>query len=58
LDVMLEKASETQERELKGWINNFLILLEPLLLLVMGGIVLTIVLAIMLPIFNLNQLAG
>jgi general secretion pathway protein F len=58
LDVMLEKASETQERELKSWINNFLILLEPLLLLVMGGIVLTIVLAIMLPIFNLNQLAG
>lgn len=58
LDVMLEKASETQERELKGWIANFLILLEPLLLLVMGGIVLTIVLAIMLPIFNLNQLAG
>jgi general secretion pathway protein F len=58
LDVMLEKASETQERELKGWINNFLILLEPLLLLVMGGVVLTIVLAIMLPIFNLNQLAG
>jgi general secretion pathway protein F len=58
LDVMLEKASETQERELKNWIANFLILLEPLLLLVMGGIVLTIVLAIMLPIFNLNQLAG
>ncbi len=58
LDLMLEKASETQERELKNWIANFLILLEPLMLLVMGGIVLTIVLAIMLPIFNLNQLAG
>jgi general secretion pathway protein F len=58
LDIMLEKASETQERELKSWIANFLVLLEPILLLVMGGIVLTIVLAIMLPIFNLNQLAG
>jgi len=58
LDAMLEKASETQERELESWINNFLTLLEPLLLLVMGGVVLTIVLAIMLPIFNLNQLAG
>lgn len=58
LDLMLEKASETQERELKNWIANFLILLEPLLLLIMGGIVLTIVLAIMLPIFNMNQLAG
>jgi len=58
LDAMLEKAAETQERELEGWISSFLTLLEPLLLLSMGGIVLTIVLAIMLPIFNLNQLAG
>jgi len=55
---MLEKAAETQERELEGWISSFLTLLEPLLLLSMGGIVLTIVLAIMLPIFNLNDLAG
>lgn len=58
IDTMLEKAAETQERELSGWISSFLVLLEPLLLLSMGGIVLTIVLAIMLPIFNLNQLAG
>jgi len=58
LDAMLEKAAETQERELEGWISSFLTLLEPLLLLSMGGIVLTIVLAIMLPIFNLNDLAG
>jgi len=58
IDAMLEKAAETQERELEGWISSFLTLLEPLLLLSMGGIVLTIVLAIMLPIFNLNQLAG
>ncbi|BCG63957.1 MAG: general secretion pathway protein F [Methyloprofundus sp.] len=57
LDTMLEKAAETQERELESWISSFLTLLEPLLLLTMGGIVLTIVLAIMLPIFNLNQLA-
>ena len=58
LDAMLEKAAETQERELERWISSFLTLLEPLLLLSMGGIVLTIVLAIMLPIFNLNDLAG
>jgi general secretion pathway protein F len=58
LDAMLEKAAETQERELEGWISSFLTILEPLLLLSMGGIVLTIVLAIMMPIFNLNDLAG
>ena len=34
----------------------FVGLLEPLLILVMGGLVLVIVLAIMLPIFNINQL--
>jgi len=58
IDAMLEKAAETQERELQGWISSFLTILEPILLLSMGGIVLTIVLAIMLPIFNLNDLAG
>ncbi len=58
IDAMLEKAAETQERELAGWITSFLTLLEPLLLLTMGGVVLTIVLAIMMPIFNLNDLAG
>jgi general secretion pathway protein F len=33
-------------------------LLEPVLILVMGGIVLIIVLAILLPIFEMNQLVG
>ena len=33
-------------------------LLEPVLILVMGGLVLIIVLAILLPIFNLNQLVS
>jgi len=33
-------------------------LFEPVLILVMGAVVLIIVLAILLPIFNLNQLVG
>jgi general secretion pathway protein F len=45
-----------QERELETLISVLLGLFEPLLILVMGGVVLTIVLAILMPIFELNQL--
>ena len=53
---MLERAAETQERQLLHTVAALVGLLEPLLILVMGGLVLVIVLAIMLPIFNINQL--
>ena len=53
---MLDRAAETQERQLVHKAAALVGLLEPLLILVMGGLVLVIVLAIMLPIFNINQL--
>lgn len=56
LELMLERAATSQERELETVIQTILGLFGPLLILVMGGIVLLIVLAILLPIFNLNQL--
>ncbi len=58
LGEMLERAANAQEKELQAFISTFLSLLEPLMILVMGGLVLVIVLAIMLPIFNLNQLVA
>ncbi len=58
LETMLERAAEHQERELETLIGAILALFEPLLILVMGGIVLLIVIAILLPIFELNQLVG
>lgn len=58
LEKMLEKASEIQENELTRIINTGLTLLEPLIILVMGAIVLFIVLAILLPIFQLDQMTG
>ncbi|WP_435104224.1 type II secretion system inner membrane protein GspF [Arhodomonas sp. AD133] len=58
LEGMLERAAHSQEREIDGLIGTLLALFEPLLIVVMGGIVLTIVLSIMLPIFELNQLVG
>ncbi len=56
LGEMLERSSVNQEQELETLISTLMGLLEPLLLLVMGGVILMIVLAILLPIFNLNQL--
>ena len=56
LEEMLERSAINQEREIETMIAALLGLFEPLLILVMGGVVLVIVLAILLPIFDLNQL--
>ena len=56
LETMLERAADNQERELETVIAVVMGMFEPLLILVMGGVVLLIVLAILLPIFNLNQM--
>lgn len=56
LDAMLERAADLQEKNLASRISLLVSLCEPLMLLVMGAIVLFIVLAILLPILNLNQL--
>jgi general secretion pathway protein F len=58
LAQMLNRAAVHQERELETVIAVVLGLFEPLLILFMGGLVLLIVLAILLPIFDLNQLVG
>ncbi len=58
LDTMLERAAVYQEREMDSVIATIMALMEPLLILTMGGIVLVIVLALLLPIVNLNDLVG
>ena len=58
LGEMLLYASEYQEKEVEGLIKNVLTLFEPIMILVMGAVVLFIVLAILLPIFDLDQFAG
>lgn len=58
LDAMLQRVARDQEREVQTLIRVGLGLLEPLMLVVMGVCVLFIVLAVLLPILNLNQLAG
>ncbi len=56
LEMMLTRAALNQEREMDGLIAALLGILEPALIVGMGVIVLVIVLAILLPIFELNQL--
>ncbi len=56
LEGMLERAAVNQEREIETLLAVLLGMFEPLLILTMGGIVLLIVVAILLPIFDLNQL--
>ena len=58
LDTMLDKAATHQERELNSVMSTFLGLFEPVVILIMGGVVLTIVLGILMPIFEMNQLVN
>ena len=56
LEEMLGRAASGQEREVNGLIAALLGILQPLVIVLMGGVVLLIVLAILLPIFEINNL--
>jgi general secretion pathway protein F len=58
LEAMLDHAAELQEKQVQGRLGALIAILEPVLIVVMGGIVLFIVLAILLPIFRMNDLIG
>jgi general secretion pathway protein F len=58
LDRMLARAAEQQESSLAARIALVVSLFEPAMLVLMGGVVLLIVLAILLPILSLNQLVN
>ena len=56
LGEMLARATDNQERELKLTLNTAMSLLEPLMVVLMGAAVMLIVLAVLMPIFDLNSL--
>ncbi|MGC3980492.1 MAG: type II secretion system inner membrane protein GspF [Steroidobacteraceae bacterium] len=58
LETMLDRAATNQEREMDAVLGAFVGLLGPLMIVIMAGIVLFIVLAMLLPIFQLNELVG
>jgi general secretion pathway protein F len=56
LEAMLERSAVSQERELDGLLTALVGLLGPLMIVTMGLFVMGIVFAMLLPIFQLNQL--
>ncbi|UCD67675.1 MAG: type II secretion system inner membrane protein GspF [Betaproteobacteria bacterium] len=56
LPKMLAHAAHIQAREVERRVSALATLAEPLLILIMGGVVLGIVLAVLLPIIEINQL--
>lgn len=58
LEIMLERAADYLEREFDSFTATALSLLEPAIIVVMGGIVAAIILSILLPILQLQNLAG
>lgn len=58
LDDMLARAADYLEREFDNFTSTMLSLLEPLIIVVLGGVVAVVILAILLPILQLQNLAG
>lgn len=55
---MLDRAAQTLSADIERRAMAMTAMLEPLMILIMGGVVLTIVLAVMLPIMEINQMVG
>jgi general secretion pathway protein F len=58
LDTMLSRVAASQEQDLQAFIGIVVSILPPLLLVIMAGLVLMIVLAILLPIIQMNNLVA
>lgn len=56
LAIMMERAANHLDNEVKRLIDTALTLLEPMIILFMGAVVLFIVLSTLLPIFSMEQL--
>ncbi|MCP4808417.1 MAG: type II secretion system inner membrane protein GspF [Proteobacteria bacterium] len=58
LEPMLEKVADAYEQEVDNTVNALTSLLEPILIIGMGGVVAFVALAILLPMLNLSSLSG
>ena len=56
LEAMLQKVAEAYDNEVDTTINSLTSLLAPVMILIMGTVILFIVLAILVPLFELSQI--
>jgi general secretion pathway protein F len=56
LEDMLERVADNYEREVENSLRQMTTLVEPIMTLVMAAVILFMMLAVLLPIFQLNQL--
>jgi general secretion pathway protein F len=56
LDEMLSRVAETYEENVQTSVKRFVSLLEPLIIVIMGGVVFFIVVSILLAIFSINEI--
>ena len=57
LEEMLEKIADSYENEVEAMVLGLTSVIEPLMIIIMGAVVAFIVISILLPIFELNQLS-
>jgi general secretion pathway protein F len=55
LEQMLDRAADNQETQFDNLVSVMMDMIGPVMILIMGGFVFTIVLAIMLPVFELSE---
>jgi general secretion pathway protein F len=58
LETMLKRAAQTQERELDNTLTGLMKIMEPMIIVVMAVVVGAIVMAVLLPIMQMNTLVG
>ena len=58
LEQMLDRAADNQEKQFDNMVSTMMNMIGPIMILIMGSFVFTIVLAIMLPVFKLSETLG
>ncbi len=56
METMLEKIADTTDNEIETFVTALTSLLEPVIILLLAGMVLFIILSVLMPIFEINQI--